>query len=446
MVGESRISARCIRSDLPAGPDGLLSFSTSRAACDPGVPRIGNMILASGRHADRRAVPSRSASRISSVRLVRTARRVAWQSTALGLSKEDPSLVRTHPADLYSGYDGGSTVSVTQAGDAGALPDRAALQDHYGNVVRGLHRGRVTPVLGAGVNLCGRNECGDQTWFGRFPPSAAELTAFLAGRFELPSEQPAELLRVSQYIYEMRGGEGPLFDELHDLFAQDYRPTEIHEFLAGVPAELRRRGIKARSPLIVTTNYDDLMERALRQRGEEFDLLVYMANGPHEGLFCHRAPGGELNPIDHPEELIGGDDPAKQIDPARRTVMLKLHGYADQENPYDDSYVITEDHYIEYLARIDLDNKLPQTVLGVLRNSHLLFLGYGLRDWNLKAMLYKLWTERLSDRDWWAVQLRPDPLEVKSWRRRGVEIFDLPLDRYVAELRTRFGDSLAAAP
>jgi hypothetical protein len=301
-------------------------------------------------------------------------------------------------------------------------------------------------VLGAGVNLCGRDECSDQTWFGRFPPSAGELTAFLAGRFELPPDQPAELLRVSQYIYEMRGGEGPLFDELHDLFAQQYPPTEVHEFLAGVPAELRRRGVKARSPLIVTTNYDDLMERALHERGEEFDLVVYMANGPHEGLFCHRPPGGELNPIVHPEELGGGDDPTRQIDPARRTVMLKLHGYADQEHPHDDSYVITEDHYIEYLARIDLDNKLPQTVLGVLRNSHLLFLGYGLRDWNLKAMLYKLWTERLSDRDWWAVQLSPDPLEVKSWRRRGVEIFDMPLHEYVAELRTRFGNSLATAP
>jgi hypothetical protein len=301
-------------------------------------------------------------------------------------------------------------------------------------------------VLGAGVNLCGRDECSDQTWLGRFPPSARELTSFLAGRFELPPEQPAELLRVSQYIYEMRGGEGPLFDELHDLFAQTYRPTAMHEFLAEVPDALRQRGIKARSPLIVTTNYDDLMERALHERGEEFDLLVYMANGPHEGMFCYRGPDGELNPIDHPDELAGGDDPATQIDPARRTVMLKLHGFADQEHPHDDSYVITEDHYIEYLARIDLDNKLPQTVLGVLRNSHLLFLGYGLRDWNLKAMLYKLWTERLSDRDWWAVQLHPDPLEVKSWRRRGVEIFDLSLERYVDGLRTRFGDSLTAAP
>jgi hypothetical protein len=244
----------------------------------------------------------------------------------------------------------------------------------------------------------------------------------------------------------MRGGEGPLFDELHDLFAQDYRPTEVHDFLAGVPGELRQHGMTVRSPLIVTTNYDDLMERALHERGEEFDLLVYMANGPHEGLFCHRTPGGTLKPLSHPDDLAHSDDPAGEIHPGRRTVMLKLHGFADPEHPSDDSYVITEDHYIEYLARIDLDSKLPQTVLGVLRNSHLLFLGYGLRDWNLKAMLYKLWTERLSDRDWWAVQLHPDPLEVKSWQRRGVEIFDLPLDRYVAGLRTRFRESLVPAP
>jgi hypothetical protein len=321
-----------------------------------------------------------------------------------------------------------------------AAPDEAVLQEHYGNLVRALRRGRVTPVLGAGVNLCGRSESGDQTWLGRFPPSARELTAFLAGRFELPPDQPAELLRVSQFIYEMRGGEGPLFDELHDVFIREYHPTEVHEFLAEVPGELRAHGINVGSPLIVTTNYDDLMERALIARGEEFDLLVYMANGPHEGKFCHRPPGGRLNPIDHPDEIAQTGDAAGRIDPAKRTVMLKLHGFAD---PEQDSYVITEDHYIEYLTRIDLDGKLPQTVLGVLRNSHLLFLGYSLQDWNLKAMLYKLWTERLSDRDWWAIQLDPDPLEVRSWQRRGVEIFNLGLDVYTRGLRSRFAGSLA---
>jgi hypothetical protein len=335
-------------------------------------------------------------------------------------------------------------VSVPRAGDA--PPGSLALADHYGNVVRALRRGRVTPVIGAGINLCGRGEASDQTWLGRFPPSGFELTSFLADHFELPPDQPPDLLRVSQFIYEMRGGEGPLFDELHELFARDYSPTDVHRFLAEVTGELRGRGISVSCPLIVTTNYDDLMERALSDRGEDFDLLVYMASGQHEGKFCHRPPGGRFTPIDHPDDLAPSDDTVMSIDLTKRGVVLKLHGFVNPDQRDDDSYVITEDHYIEYLTRIDLDHKLPQTVLGVLRNSHLLFLGYSLNDWNLKAMLHKLWTERLNDRDWWAVQLHPDPLEVRSWQRRGIEIFDVSLDRYVAGLRDRFMSSLSASP
>jgi hypothetical protein len=242
----------------------------------------------------------------------------------------------------------------------------------------------------------------------------------------------------------MRGGEGPLFDTLHEVFSRPYPPSAVHEFLAEVPVELHANGVNAGGLLIVTTNYDDLMERALAARGEAYDLLVYMSSGRHEGKFCYRAPDGSVAPIENPEELPGTDDPASAIDPTRRTVLLKLHGFTS-ENPIGDSYVITEDHYIEYLTRIDLDRKLPAPVLAVLRNSHLLFLGYSLHDWNLKAMLHKLWTDRLNDRDWWAVQLGPDPLEVKSWRRRGVQIFNLALDEYIAGLRARFEASLRAA-
>jgi hypothetical protein len=77
-----------------------------------------------------------------------------------------------------------------------------------------------------------------------------------------------------------------------------------------------------------------------------------------------------------------------------------------------------------------------------LRNCHFLFLGYSLSDWNLRAILYKLWTDRRRDRDWWAIQVNPSELERKSWRRRGVEILDRPLDDYIQQLSKRFHESL----
>jgi SIR2-like domain len=314
----------------------------------------------------------------------------------------------------------------------------ADLDTHYADVIKGLLRGKVTPVLGAGVNMCGRPPTKRGEWLGKYPPNGEELAEFLAAEFEYPRARnaPADLLQVSQYVYAVRGGSGPLYDQLHEIFDASFPTTPVHDFLALAPAGARDRVPPGKPPLVVTTNYDDLMETALVARGEEFDVLVYSAEGRNEGKFCLRATDGELVPITEPKTYV-------DIDPDRRTTLLKIHGFVDRDNSANDSYVITEDHYIEYLTRMDLDNLIPVKVLDRMRNCHFLFLGYSLRDWNLRAILYKLWTDRQMDRDWWAVQLNPNELEQQSWSRRGVKIFDVPLDDYLAGLSAHLQDSLA---
>jgi hypothetical protein len=319
-----------------------------------------------------------------------------------------------------------------------AHQDASELDVHFDSVVAGLMRGRVTPVLGAGVNVGGPDAGGD--WVGRRPPSGRELAAHLAKLFKYPSDRPPDLLIVSQYVYAVRGGSGPLYDVLHEVFNQEFPTAPVHDFLAAVPAALRTLGTGRRPPLVVTTNYDDLMEAAYVGAGEQFDLLVYAAEGPNEGRFCSLAPDGGLEPIDDPRTNV-------DVDPDRRPVVLKVHGFVDRSNfGEDDSYVITEDHYIEYLARMDLDNLIPVKVLERLRNCHFLFMGYSLADWNLRAILYKLWSDRRRDRDWWAIQLDPSELERRSWRRRGVDIFDIRLDSYLEGLRARFEEAVGGRP
>ena len=321
---------------------------------------------------------------------------------------------------------------------AAGQQDASELDVHFDSVVAGFLRGRVTPVLGAGVNVGGSEAIGD--WVGRRPPSGGELAAHLAKLFKYPPDRPADLLHVSQYVYAVRGGSGPLYDVLHEVFNQEFPTAPVHDFLASVPGGLRRLGAGRRPPLVVTTNYDDLIEAAYVAAGEEFDLLVYAAEGPNEGRFCYRAPDGGLEPVGDPRTNV-------ELDPDRRPMVLKVHGFVDRENfGDDDSYVITEDHYIEYLARMDLDNLIPVKVLERLRNCHFLFMGYSLADWNLRAILYKLWSDRRRDRDWWAIQLDPSELERRSWRRRGVDIFDVRLDRYLEGLGARFEEAVGGGP
>lgn len=66
-------------------------------------------------------------------------------------------------------------------------------------------------------------------------------------------------------------GSGPLHDQLHDVFDADYSIGPLHKFLATLPARLRLAGRPRVCPLVLTTNYDDALERAFGDAGEPFD-------------------------------------------------------------------------------------------------------------------------------------------------------------------------------
>jgi hypothetical protein len=295
-------------------------------------------------------------------------------------------------------------------------------------VLRALLDGRVVPVLGAGVNRCGRPP-GARWDRGRYLPDGAELARHLATYSAYPDPDPADLVRVSQYFAVMLGA-GPLYDELRELFDADYPPTPIHRFLAALPGTLRRRGLPTPNPLIVTTNYDDALERSFRDAGEEYDLVAYIAVGEHAGSFLHYPPDGDAILIEVPNEYR-----ALTLD--ERTVILKLHGAVDRNNAEHDSYVITEDNYIEYLTRTELSGLLPVKLVAKLRRSHFLFLGYSLRDWNLRVILHRIWGEQRLRYRSWAVQLRPEEIDRKFWEARDVDIFDVELEEYVNSLTDR---------
>ena len=106
-----------------------------------------------------------------------------------------------------------------------------------------------------------------------------------------------------------------------------------------------------------------------------------------------------------------------------RPAVLKLHGCLDRGDERDDSYVITEDSYIDYLSGRDLGALLPIALWQRMTGTSFLFLGYALRDWNLRVILNRIWrTQELTTRSW-AVQREPlDPnvskIEQALWEKR----------------------------
>ncbi|HEY6032373.1 MAG TPA: SIR2 family protein, partial [Gaiellaceae bacterium] len=117
------------------------------------------------------------------------------------------------------------------------------------------------------------------------------------------------------------------------------------------------------------------------------------------------------------------------------------HGGADEAPARDrESFVVSEDDYIDYLAFTAPAAVLPVGLAARLRRSHFLFLGYDLEDWNLRVFLRRLWGEERIGYRSWAVASASAPLAVEYWRQRGVDAFDVPLDEYVEELLRRLAE------
>ena len=127
------------------------------------------------------------------------------------------------------------------------------------------------------------------------------------------------------------------------------------------------------------------------------------------------------------------------IDLQSVTVIYKMHGTVDRHKPDRDQYVITEDDYVDFLVRMTKNKAIPAIFAESFQTSHFLFLGYSLRDWNLRVILNRIQTDlrRPSDITSWGVQYKPSPMERKFWQKRGVEVYDLLLNDFVRELSAR---------
>jgi SIR2-like domain len=316
-----------------------------------------------------------------------------------------------------------------------------SLEPHFQNVVRATFEGSLIPLLGAGVNMSGRPP--EKEWEpGRFDclPSTDELAGHLASYFGYPTrngDAEEDLVRVAQYVAVISGS-GPLYRRLHLVFDGNYEPSPVHRLFARLPPLLRERGIPHQ--LIVTTNYDDAMERALRDEGEKFDVVSYIADGEARGKFHHFRPDGKVVVIETPNRY--GEH--GEISLEERTVVLKIHGAVDRPSGERDSFVITEDHYIDYLTRTDISELVPARLTARLLHSSFLFLGYSMRDWNLRVILHRIWGQQRLSWKSWAVQLDPEKIERQFWAMRDVEILDHDLDDYVRTLAGRFGVPTAA--
>ncbi|HWS54243.1 MAG TPA: SIR2 family protein [Pyrinomonadaceae bacterium] len=326
-----------------------------------------------------------------------------------------------------------------------------------------LRDGKVIPFLGAGVNF-GTRQPPDALWDERsshFLPSGPELSRYLARRISFPSDQPHDLddlAKVAAYFVET-SARVRLRERLQDIFVREYTPSSVHLHLADIArkseAEIAEQPEGRKEPgtplLVVTTNYDDLLEQAFNALGRPYDLVIYPTDRKDIAASVLWWPHGAGEPeAVAPNQLC--------IDLKNTNVIYKMHGSVDRGRRNLDSFVITEDDYIDFLSRMTTQGgAVPAQFMRYFRARHFLFLGYGLGDWNLRVVLRNLRNilppedagaggetaaapRPLSPADdqeltSWAIQFRPTDLEKELWRARKVKIYDQDINAFVRGLR-----------
>ena len=278
-------------------------------------------------------------------------------------------------------------------------------------------------------------DSGERPDFLRLAKLAVELTGF---------GSPTEPLSAVSRHYEKRGNRAELRELLTEIFGNKQTATPTHALIARAARHHLSRAPAAaeRHYCILTTNYDSLMEAALS--AERVPFVVLTTRGD-DGLVC-ASFGGDLP---GGAELEAHNGPAPPGDflldlpgDLRLTILYKMHGSLDATVDREvDSVVISDRDYVRFIARMwgEAMGVIPAEVSRVMERNEFLFLGYSLRDWNVRGIFEKvLESRKFKDEelvDYTVVNAITEYDE--AFLDHSVQVLRTDLNAFVAEIEAR---------
>lgn len=292
----------------------------------------------------------------------------------------------------------------------------------YGFIANGLKKGRIIPFFGAAASAVYRPS--DAEWeLGKpFLPFGYELARELAKYAGYPQgliNGSPDLALIASYA-EVVAGRGSLDENLHNAFAANCNPGNLHTAIAGIEA----------TRLYITTNYDDLLEKALAPRQPH--LIV---DGGTHGLW--------VTPSGKPSEQVPQTGQRiyellndEETQAPSRPIIFKIHGSVNKAHADEDSYLITEEDYVDFLGR-DSGCYEPPYIDALMQGKDFLFLGYSLADWNVRVILRKLLkrsTALAKPVKCWAIAHGKNAVEQEVWQASNLKIYPMDILAFVTQL------------
>jgi len=264
----------------------------------------------------------------------------------------------------------------------------------FDEIVKAVKASECILFLGAGVHY--PPDKSDPVYKGCYPqadrpPLGGELAKMLADDIKLEGdadyskeaklEIASDLKRVSLY-YEVATSRTALVNKVRELVSDNKQPSRALSALAALDF-----------PLICTTNYDKLYEKALIVKGKDPIVSSYSNN---RFAITKDYIGPKLNP--------------------RKPFLFKIHGDIDDAT---DSIVITDEDYIEFILRIIWGigqyDPIPSVFTYHLRFWPVLFVGFSLMDYNLRLIFKIMGWELPKPKESYSIGPYPDNLIRKKY-------------------------------
>lgn len=293
---------------------------------------------------------------------------------------------------------------------------------NYLEILLRIRDKEVVPFFGAGASMA--PPVPDPAAL--YAPSARALSSSLARKLGLTDPELAseitDLAKVTAYG-DLKQARKSLRHVLRQELGKDLAVGPIHKVTAELAPYI---------PLIVTTNYDVLLEKAMAGRPHHLVVQGSPSDDPPGGILWWPPDKDRNVKVERCSPLAFRElDPASAQDP----IIYKMHGSLLPQD--QDSFVISEGDYVEFLYRMIGNAAIPPFFADYLRTRSLLFLGYSLSDWNVRLLFRNVFFDEQSKSrtPHWAINLKINPLEALLWEERGIDVFEMTLDDFAAGLK-----------
>ena len=272
----------------------------------------------------------------------------------------------------------------------------------------GLFDGTEVPFLGSGV-------------YGDDPPGYGQLARALSG--DTSRNQVTPLATAAEYRERLVGS--------REIFMASFRKAVEQHSVGAAESPVYELLVRlARLPLIVSTVYDQVLEKRFEAAGIPFVVIAHIlksSGGEHDGRILVLRSG-------QPPEIVLAD--RVEIRDGEHIIYKPLgspflHDRLDAEHGID-TVVVTEEDHLTFLGRLQNQHtRIPTVITRLLRGRPLLFLGYHLDVWQYRLVMQVF--QSIGNRGKspiLAVRTPESPIEEVTWKRLGAGLIPMKTEEF----------------